>query len=346
MRNERSFKLAQKRSDWARVHAAGEASFPRLRRVLRVLRWALLVPWSAFIAWLFIYEMPLSALHAAAGIYAIAPFERNRRKTWVARFIVLSAIVTIPMIGFREYSAKTVEMHCRVQGFFALKAPIFCNRGNVLEGIELAENNQDVLSPRERLGVHGFNVLLAAGGLLIGFREVAEETLLLSFVDAPPKPHDIPGRRARCTSTKIAGLAEVQRSSDFAMRSAIVQSHIRDMRKELAHAQSANRALRWNKGKNNNDVYGNAFLEDSARVALALQVDDSKLSLSKHGNELVAEWTGTISYPPNAMFSFDLPAIFGPHPLMVSEALFCGMLVDGAMNPYRLRYRWTLDAAL
>ena len=58
------------------------------------------------------------------------------------------------------------------------------------------------------------------------------------------------------------------------------------------------------------------------------------------------QWKGTISYPANAQFEFALPTLWqldilqpytkmnGDFPLLLNEGIFCGIQLDGAMNPY------------
>ena len=86
---------------------------------------------------------------------------------------------------------------------------------------------------------------------------------------------------------------------------------------------------------------------DSLRVALALEVGDSAVAATRRADGSVdAAWTGTIHYPGwDVAFAAPLPSLSGPKILRVSEAVFCGMQVDGAMAPYALTFRWTLPAA-
>ena len=69
------------------------------------------------------------------------------------------------------------------------------------------------------------------------------------------------------------------------------------------------------------------------------------------GPQFDVMWEGSIVYPHNSRFRFALPTIW-QHPalqnytgikeeipLLVSESVFCGMTMDGAMNVYTQRWR-------
>ena len=76
---------------------------------------------------------------------------------------------------------------------------------------------------------------------------------------------------------------------------------------------------------------------------------------SSDGPVIDVMWKGTISYPPNAQFKFDIPTIYQlpflqpytgqtkPFPLLISEGMFCGMTLDGAMNVYTQEWHTTVS---
>jgi hypothetical protein len=53
-------------------------------------------------------------------------------------------------------------------------------------------------------------------------------------------------------------------------------------------------------------------------------------------------WAGPIYYPPRAAFSIPLPTLHGTYDVRLDEAIFCGLQMDGAAQPYRLRWTTTI----
>ena len=98
---------------------------------------------------------------------------------------------------------------------------------------------------------------------------------------------------------------------------------------------------------------------DNLRVPLTLVVPDGTIHqeayTSSNGPVIDVMWKGTISYPPNAQFKFDIPTLYQlpflqpytgqskPFPLLVSEGIFCGMTLDGAMNVYTQEWHTTVS---
>ncbi|HNC99117.1 MAG TPA: hypothetical protein PKW90_23485, partial [Myxococcota bacterium] len=136
---------------------------------------------------------------------------------------------------------------------------------------------------------------------------------------------------------------------DLPMRSEKVRQHIASGLPKLRVAPGSTLELgeiHWSTGGNNGlDGYAAAFERDSIRVALALEVPDSHLSLLRLPDGGVeATWEGTILYPGlDIGFNLVIPTLWGPANLRVSETIFCGMQMDGAMNPYLLRYHWQVE---
>ena len=94
---------------------------------------------------------------------------------------------------------------------------------------------------------------------------------------------------------------------------------------------------------------------DTLAAPLALLVPDGALyvEVSMQGGQATYDvlWEGTIFYPSNVQFVFEVPTIWQlpalrpythikePFPMLLSEAVFCGMHVDGEMNPYRQHWK-------
>ena len=90
------------------------------------------------------------------------------------------------------------------------------------------------------------------------------------------------------------------------------------------------------------------------RVPLTLVVPDGRIHMEAQyhdsGPIMDITWKGSITYPPNAVFLFPIPTIYQlpflqsltgiktNFPLLLSEGIFCGMLVDGAMNAYTQKW--------
>jgi hypothetical protein len=172
---------------------------------------------------------------------------------------------------------------------------------------------------------------------------------------ADPLPEDAPAevRAAQCEASY--GNARARRAvlgeerlleDDVPMRSAKVRRLLAGGVRRLGRKPGARVDLgeiHFAGSGSDNAAYGAALLNDSARVALALEVGDSQLTLERRADgDVDARWSGVLHYPgTDIAFAAPVPWI-GGEILRVSETVFCGMHVDGAMNPFRLTYRWTL----
>ena len=88
-------------------------------------------------------------------------------------------------MGLVEYGLKTIDLHCRVNGYFGKEKPAFCAYQPEAYKTGLNHTDGPIFSTMEHLGVHGFNVMLATGGAVVGLPEVAWETLYMSFATDP-----------------------------------------------------------------------------------------------------------------------------------------------------------------
>jgi hypothetical protein len=321
--------------------------------VRRCVTWTAWTAWAMFTAWLTVFGMWGSAVIALVAAIVSRPGSRSR---WVWRALVwTTGILAVPLLGLPEYAVTTHALHCRTLGFMGGAKPQTCDGDAWHRGAEVARSGGPLYTARERLGVHGFNHLMALGGVVAGLPEVARETVWLSWTADP-----FPGgaaqattaqRRRQCASTGPKSGMSLGSTrvwwTDFPMRSSharrALASALPRLPKHPGRSVSAG-SLHFIGSGNNNEAYLTAALEDSVRVGLALEVSDSSLQLERVDNgDVEASWSGTIHYPgTHTAFVLPVPTLFGPE-VMVSEAVFCGMQVDGAMNPYPLEVRWDLD---
>jgi hypothetical protein len=242
-----------------------------------------------FTAWLFIYAMPLSGVHALLGVWACwpsrasspsragSPWPRRARRA-AAAGIFTAALLTVPLVGLPEYAATTNRLHCRTLGFTGARAPRDCDAAELARGATVAKEGGALFSTRERLGVQGFNLLLVFGGHLVGLPEVAGELAALSFTADPLPPNaSTKVRRAQCragygdaaAAHAILGAPRTVHS-DFPMRSARVRRAIAGGVARLGPAPDATLDLgeiHFVQGSENVDAYAGALVDDSVRCS-------------------------------------------------------------------------------
>jgi hypothetical protein len=230
-----------------------------------------------------------------------------------------------------------------------------CEPEELAAGARIAREGGALFSMRERLAIHGFNHVLAFGGVLTGFSEVAALTLHMSWAEDPfgdARRATTAERRLQCMASYEAGraarlAATLVWEDDFPMRSPEVRRTLVAGIRALPAQAGDTRELgevHWSDGGNNDLIgYARSFRTDSGSVALTLEVGDSALAVARRADGKVdATWEGTIHYPLQDV-GFFVPLPFQRRLLRVSETAFCGMSADGAMNPYALRVHWVLD---
>lgn len=322
-------------------------AYAKLKRALRWLEWTLQL---VFAAWMGVYMMPISAGFLAIHSWLGRPWSPAGRG--LRAFSLAVGLVLIPLVGLPEYVETTNHLHCRALGFQGAEAPADCTLPDLERGRVLAREGGPLFTPREQLGIHGFNHLLAFGGLLAGFPEVAYETAKMSWVADPVEGGATQAKardRVRQCSERAALGELVVLDSEMPMRSSAVRQLLAKAVGRLPERAGAERELgevhfAGSTGRNNS-AYLHALRTASLRAALALEVNDSRLRITRREDGRVdAAWAGTIVYPPGH-FAFEalIPTLAGPRTLRVSETLFCGMQIDGVMNPYPLELRWVLD---
>ena len=117
---------------------------PVMESAISLLRIFIAVAWALFTAWLFIYRMPISGLHALLGLWVILPGHLPPNKTlrWLmAGGILSAAFVTVPVIGLPEYIETTNDFHCRTLGFLGKTPSHDCKPDAVALGDKIAKEN-------------------------------------------------------------------------------------------------------------------------------------------------------------------------------------------------------------
>jgi hypothetical protein len=291
--------------------------------------------WFLLMLWMLTYEMYLSFIYSSAMLWVFLPANENskQKKRWKAPLILLLSPIVIWNVGLVEYGLKTIDLHCRVLGYFddtgKIDQPAFCSvRPNAYsKGKRHTEG--PLFSTIEQIGVHGFNVMLAAGGFVVGLPEVAWETLYMSIAEDPVEsgivnePKKI--RQKQCIGEKSAQKKSSSRGrGEWMLTSKTVRAMV---------AKNTNRAKKVSPGNpkrfsekpltfttegkhgnNDNGYYGEFLRMDNLRVPLTLVVSDGTLHQEAYANSegpvIDVMWKGTISYPPNALFKFDIPTIY------------------------------------
>ena len=324
-------------------------------RVIMGLRWAvtgLLLPFSL---WMALYRMPLSAAFGVLLCALVAPLWRPGLERGAAVALVALGILVLFVwnVSLREYAQETRRLGCLVrvaQGIGTMGC----------DGVDLARAAGDRTGPlftwRERQGIRGFNVLLALGGELTGFDEVAWETLALDFASDPGvRDATLRARRRLCRPGAASGGPQQSKRDDFAMASPAVRRAVSTLAGRAA-GLGEGQELRLGPvpvpfggaGGGNNTVYSRFLAADSTRVALALYVPDGAISgrARREGGTtwLDLAWTGGIYYPAGPAFSFPVPTLLGKVDVRVDESLFCGLQMDGAFVPYGMTWEWTVRA--
>ena len=328
-----------------------------MRRADRLLRGLWGIAWSGwvgFVAWMLAWGMLISAAWALLFAWSARPWSPPSRLRSSGIFGL--GLVLVGLIGLPEYARTANTLHCRALGFTGAspRAHTACSPEALAAGRQVARDGGPLLSTRERLAVHGFNLLMAAGGYATGLPEVADETLWLSLASDPLAEDggmiaaSTQQRRQQCqaSSSSAAVLApEIRRNSDFLLRSGVVRAAVATALPRLGRTPGdtvKTQPLHWVRS----DSYTWSLQHDSVRVALALEVEDSRAMLERQDDgRVMLRWTGHMHYPPQDINLIDvpLPTLLGPTRLRLSETIFCAMHVDGAMNPYHMVWQTLLD---
>jgi hypothetical protein len=185
---------------------------------------------------------------------------------------------------------------------------------------ERLEANGWRLSTPERVQVATLNLAMGLGGYVLGYPEVASETLWMF----------VPGPRVR------------EWRSDFAMESPLVRQHVRELLEEAhqRHGRAegpvtlSKRRVLWTKRN---------LERDSLRVALAL---NSPLFLEavaypqSSGWHLEIRGKAAVRYPHRNRVP--LGRLFGQR-LVIEEGLFAALQEAGWLHPYEAVWSWSVE---
>jgi hypothetical protein len=194
--------------------------------------------------------------------------------------------------------------------------------GDRLEQLAQAKdrNGETAFSTRDLLGVYGLNLVMGAGGYLVGYPEVADETLALAWPGAPVRRWD----------------------SDFAMGSPKVRAAVREMVRGLP-ASGASQAILPSQSVDW-PTYG--FETDSMRVALAVNCPFliEGRGHRDDGGAWILDLSGTarIAYPRRAFIPLGVRR--NGKPWGLDEGLFWVLEERGWLHPYTAVWSWSVSA--
>jgi len=248
--------------------------------------------WALWPVWTGVFV----SVAAAAAAVPWAGRWRSRRKWWI-----VAGLLTLPLCARLIASELAARWH------------------------HLAEIKNTTgptgFSPPALAALYGWNLTLAAGGFVVGFDEVARETLALTR----------------------AGPRERVWESAFALRSPKVRQAVVEMARDLpreardgARHTLPTRTVAWTE-------YSTA--SDSLRVALAL---NSPLVLSGVAERRNRTWwmdlraRAAIAYPRSALLR--IGPVLGSDPLTFDEGLFWVLQERGWLHPYTVTWMWSMPA--
>ncbi|HIK09036.1 MAG TPA: hypothetical protein IGS52_02010 [Oscillatoriaceae cyanobacterium M33_DOE_052] len=169
-----------------------------------------------------------------------------------------------------------------------------------------------------KVAIYGGNIVMAAGGYLLGMPEVAKETLLLGF----------PGEKVR------------RFDSDFAMQSPRVRTALEPFIHSLAHYPPETQVVEmpatvidWSYGE---------YLGDDRRVALALNAFTITATAYREPQRWRIECRGTVAikYDPNQQPTH-LLNLLGLE-IVIDQSLYWGLQEAGWLHPYTAAWYWTI----
>ncbi len=315
--------------------------------------------WGAalFVAsWMLFYGMLFTLVAFTPLLWLTRPCARTRGHR--VALAAVAAAAALLLAAPPEYAATTNSLHCRTIGFMGRRFPTDCSPKDVQEGRQVALRGGPLFSATERLGVHLGSLLLVAGGHAFALGQVADEHLwLMTGDDAFEGEFDggaqgapAARRRRQCRASAGGAKATLARSrsedDDFFLQSGAARAAVAAALARLpsrAGTRVWTRPVHWARGGS----YLHALMHDSIRTALALEVQDSRVLLTRLDGGLVElRWEGTIHYPGTdiSLINVAVPTVVGWRRLRLSEAVFCGMQIDGAMAPYGLTYRTQVAA--
>ncbi|WP_337983910.1 hypothetical protein [Vibrio inusitatus] len=254
----------------------------------------------------------------------------------------VACFYVIWMTMLTEYSIKAEDLNCRVAGAFNYAEQ---EKECVGRTDYVLRTNQAIFNPLERYALHTLNYSMALIGYAVGYKEVAIETALLSWLQSKVDyTASNKARRNQCTLTdaEYAHTVSFKGSDDFFLSASYIRKAI-DSTEENSVKTIRGITAQEARGANNNDVYSYFLAKENLRVPLALYVNFDKTTIARSNDSIHVVWEGPMLYPSRAGFNFS-PIAFGipplhkflpvPDTIPLYESLFCGMQMDGAMTPY------------
>lgn len=183
---------------------------------------------------------------------------------------------------------------------------------------KLQAGGAPALNFSNKVAIYGGNIVMAAGGYLLGMPEVAKETLLLGF----------PGEKVR------------RFDSDFAMQSPRVRAALEPFINSLANYPPETQVVEmpaividWSHGE---------YVGDDRRVALALNAFTVTAKAYREPERWRIECRGTVAikYDPNQQPT-RLLNLFGLE-IVIDQSLYWGLQEAGWLHPYTAAWHWTI----
>ncbi len=284
--------------------------------LLAALLWAMATA-GLFAMWL---SLAVGALTAA---YVVADRAHPWRMTLAG---ALLAPLVLVQWALPEFAAQLDEISCEVRGAHG-QGP--CREQDL-------DRVGPILSSRQHLAVRWLNLHMAAGGWLLGFEEVAWETMMLDRLSTRAtrvavQSQSLRSRAALCREGAAATGPTIEADSDFALDSDYAARVAAKLAKRTRDGQHRWADLR----------FPGQFGDHPWHVVLALWVPDGRLHATRDGDHVRMQWRGGIQYPPHVIATFPIPRLVGPPTVVtLDEAAFCGLQMDGVWVPYTLTWSW------
>ncbi|WP_261874650.1 hypothetical protein [Vibrio rarus] len=268
-------------------------------------------------------------------------------------FVRAGSVYFVWVLMLTEYSAKAEELHCRVADVFNyshLEKECSNKKPYVLE------QNKPIFTSLEQYAVHTLNYSMAFIGYIAGYKEVAFETAMLSWLSSDIGPKS--SNRQRVQQCDLANAHYTHTinslgSADFFLSASYLRKAIANVDKN-SRVEIQGITAKEARGGVNNDVYSHFLKYNNLRVPLALYVNSDTMVIERKIDETDVIWQGPILYPSKSAFKIPSQA-FGLSPLSkifpipeyipLYESVFCGMQMDGAMTPYIQLWKASINPA-
>ena len=254
-----------------------------------------------FILWLNLLGLPLTSILIFLLFAAFIPINILNIRVLIARacyfcFMLLPLAICTWHVPFHEFGHRVTELDKKIRTHGAAG-----------------------FSTSDKVAVYGLNIVMAGGGYVAGFPEVATETLLLT----------------------VPNNGEMTLNSDFAMRSPKVRRALVSMSRGLdslppsvKEANLGTKTIYWASDK---DIW-----TDSVRVGLATNPLKINVKARRVGNTWALDCVGQVSvkYPRGGKVVL-IPNIKGKD-LVMSEGLYWVLQENGWLFPYKMNWAWSV----